>query len=195
LQKGQTVLIHAGAGGVGTFAIQLAKSLGARVATTASAKNHPLLKSLGADLCIDYKSTRFEDAIHDVDVVFDTQGGETLLRSFAVVRSGGTVVTVGGKPDGKFAKSWGLPLPMQWILALLARPISARAMKKNARFEYLFMRASGEQLAEIAKLVEGGAIRPVLDKTYPLDQAKEALAYVESAKGNSGAVGKVIVVP
>jgi len=191
LQKGQSVLIHAGAGGVGTFAIQLARSLGAKVATTASQKNHALLQSLGADVCIDYKATRFEDAVRDQDVVFDTQGGETLLRSFAVVKSGGTVVTVGGRPDGKFAKKWGLSWPLPWILALLARPITSRARQKNARFEYLFMHASGEQLARIAKLVDEGTIRAVIDKTFPLDQAKEALAYVEAGR----TVGKVVVVP
>jgi hypothetical protein len=104
LRAGQKVLIHAGSGGVGTFAIQLAKHLGAEVATTASAKNHALVRSLGADVAIDYKTTRFEEVAREQDVVFDTQAGETVLRSFAAVKAGGVVVTVGGRPDAKFAR-------------------------------------------------------------------------------------------
>jgi alcohol dehydrogenase len=108
LAGGTEDLIHAGSGGVGTFAIQLAKHLGAEVATTASARNHALVRSLGADLAIDYKTTRFEDVARDQDVVLDSQAGETLLRSFEAVKPGGVVVTIGGRPDGKFARAWGL---------------------------------------------------------------------------------------
>ena len=189
LQAGQKVLIHAGAGGVGTFAIQLAKHLGAVVTTTASARNHELVRSLGADVIVDYKTTRFEDVARDQDVVFDTQGGDTLLRSFACVKPGGVVVTVGGVPDAKFARAWGLSRPIQWVLAFMTRKITRLAKERPARFEYCFMKASGEQLSEIAKLVEAGVIKPVLDKKYPLDAAPEALAYVESGR----AAGKVIV--
>src|SRR5881394_3575155 len=154
LQAGQKVLIHAGSGGVGTFAIQLAKHLGAQVTTTASAKNHALMKSLGADVAIDYKTTRFEEVVRDRDVVFDTQAGETLLRSFDAVRSGGVVVTVGGRPDAKFARAWGLSTPLVWILGFLNRKVDRLARNKGARFEYLFMRASGEQLEQIGALVD-----------------------------------------
>lgn len=112
LQAGQNVLIHAGSGGVGTFAIQLARHIGARVSTTASARNHALVKSLGADVAIDYKTTRFEEVARDQDVVFDTQAGDTLLASFEAVKPGGVVVTVGGRPDAKFARAWGLGLPL-----------------------------------------------------------------------------------
>lgn len=116
LQAGQKVLIHAGSGGVGSFAIQLAKHLGARVATTASAKNHALVKSLGADVAIDYKTIRFEEVARNQDVVFDTQAGGTLLRSFKAVKPGGVVVTIAGPPDGDFARAWGLSLPLVWML-------------------------------------------------------------------------------
>ncbi len=146
LQAGQKVLIHAGSGGVGTFAIQLAKHLGAHVATTASAKNHALVKSLGADVAIDYKTTRFEEVAKDQDVVLDTQAGDTLLRSFEAVKPGGVVVTIGGRPDGKFARAWGLSLPLVWILGFLNRKVDRLARERRVRFEYLFMRASGEQL-------------------------------------------------
>jgi alcohol dehydrogenase len=189
LEPGMKVLIHAGSGGVGTLAIQLAKHLGAKVATTASARNHELVRSLGADLVIDYKTTRFEEVARDQDIVFDTQGGETLLRSFDAVKAGGVVVTVGGRPDGTWARGWGLSLPLVWILTLLARPITKRAKRRPARFEYLFMRPSGEELDQISTLVEKGAIRPVLDRTFAFDQTAEAVAYVESGR----AVGKVVI--
>ena len=189
LQAGQKVLIHAGSGGVGTFAIQLAKHLGAQVATTASAKNHALVKSLGADLAIDYKTARFEEVARDQDVVFDTQAGETLLRSFDAVRSGGVVVTVGGRPDAKFARAWGLSLPLVWILGFLNRKVDHLAREKRVRFQYLFMHASGEQLEGIGALVDGGVIRPVLDWVFPLEAAAEAISYVESGR----AVGKVVI--
>jgi len=189
LQAGQRVLIHAGSGGVGTFAIQLAKHLGAQVATTASAKNHALVKSLGADVAIDYKTTRFEEVARDQDVVFDTQGGDTLLRSFKAVRPGGVVVTIGGRPDGKFARAWGLGLPLVWILGLLNRKVDRLARERRARFEYMFVRASGEQLEKIGALVDQGVVQPVLDRTFPLEAAADAVSYVESGR----AVGKVVI--
>jgi alcohol dehydrogenase len=189
LRVGQKVLIHAGSGGVGTFAIQLAKHLGAQVTTTASTKNHALVKSLGADIAIDYKTTRFEEVVRDQDVVFDTQGGETLLRSFEAVKPGGVVVTVGGRPDAKFARAWGLSLPLVWILGFLNRKVDRQAKQKGVRFEYLFMHASGEQLEKISALVDQGAIKPVLDRTFPLGEAADAISYVESGK----AVGKVVI--
>ena len=189
LRAGQKVLIQAGSGGVGTFAIQLAKHLGAEVATTASASNHALVKSLGADVAIDYKTTRFEDVARDQDVVFDTQGGETLLRSFAAVKPGGVVVTVGGMPDGKLARAWGLALPLVWLLELLHHKIDRAARSKGARSEYLFMRASGEQLEKIGALVDQGAIKPIVDEVFPLSAAAEAIAYVESGR----TVGKVVI--
>ncbi len=189
LQAGQKVLIHAGSGGVGTFAIQLAKHLGAQVATTASARNHALVKSLGADVAIDYKTTRFEEVAKDQDVVLDTQAGDTLLRSFEAVKPGGVVVTIGGRPDGKFARAWGLSLPLVWILGFLNRKVDRLARKKSVRFEYLFMRASGEQLEKIGALVDQGVIKPILDKTFPLEAAADAISYVESGR----AVGKVVI--
>jgi alcohol dehydrogenase len=189
LRAGQKVLIHAGSGGVGTFAIQLAKHLGAQVATTASTKNHALVKSLGADVAIDYRTTRFEEVAKEQDVVFDTQAGETLLRSFDAIKSGGVVVTVGGRPDAKFARAWGLSLALVWILGFLNRKVDRLARKKGARFEYLFMHASGEQLEKIGALVDQGVIRPILDKTFSLEAAPEAVSYVESGR----TVGKVVI--
>jgi NADPH:quinone reductase-like Zn-dependent oxidoreductase len=189
LRAGQKVLIHAGSGGVGTFAIQLAKHLGAHVATTAGARNHALMQSLGAEVVVDYRTNRFEAVVSDQDVVLDTQGGDTLLRSFDVVKPGGIVVTVGGRPDGKLARAWGLSLPLIWILGFLNRKVDRLARERNVRFTYLFMRASGEQLERIAALVDEGIIRPIIDRAFPLEAAADAIAYVESGR----AVGKVVV--
>jgi alcohol dehydrogenase len=190
LQRGQRVLIHAGSGGVGTFAIQLARHLGATVATTASARNRELVERLGATEVVDYKTQRFEDVVAPCDVVFDTQGGETLLRSFSVVKQRGVVVTVGGKPDGKFAKAWGLNPFLAFVLGVLAWPITRRARARQAHFEYLFMRPDGEQLSKIAALMASGTIAATVDRTFPFAETKQALAYVESGR----AVGKVVVV-
>lgn len=189
LQAGQKVLIHAGPGGVGTFAIQLARHLGATVATTASARNTELVQRLGADVIIDYKTTPFETVVRDYDMVFDTQGGDTLLRSFQVVRRGGVIVSVGGNPDGKFARAWGLNPLLVAILGLMSFRVTRAARRGGVRYEYLFMRASGEQLGEIGALLSQGIIKPVIDRVFPFDEVREALAYVEAGK----AVGKVVV--
>lgn len=189
LQRGQKVLIHAGSGGVGTFAIQLARHLGAHVTTTASAENHALVKALGAEVAVDYQTSRFEAVVKDQDVVLDSRGGDTLLRSFEVVKPGGVVVTIGGRPDGKFARAWGLSLPLVWILGFLNRKVDRLARQRRVRFEYLFMRASGEQLERLATLVDQGVIKPVLDNVFPFEAAAEAISYVESGR----AVGKVVI--
>jgi alcohol dehydrogenase len=190
LEAGQRVLIHAGSGGVGTFAIQLARHLGATVATTTSAKNRALVEGLGATEIVDYRTQRFEDVVAPCDIVFDTQGGETLERSFGVVKEGGVVITIGGRPDAKFAKAYGLNPIITLSLGVMMRKVTRLARERRARFEYLFMRPDGEQLGSIATLLENGIIRPVLDRTFPFAQTKEAIAYVEAGR----AVGKVVVV-
>ena len=186
---GSRVLIHAGSGGVGTFAIQLAKHLGAWVATTAGARNLDLVRSLGADQAIDYRAQEFDTVLSDLDFVLDTQGGETLQRSFTVVKRGGCIVSVGALPDAKFARAWGLNPFLVLALGFMTRKETRLARQTGVRYEYLFMRASGDQLARIAELIDGGIIRPVIDKTYPLDQIGAALAYSESGR----ATGKVVI--
>lgn len=189
LSAGQRMLVHAGSGGVGTFAIQLAKHLGVFVATTASERNRALCERLGADPVIDYKTTRFESVLRDLDLVFDTQGDATLERSFAVVRRGGIVVTIGGKPDAKLAREWGLNPLLGLALRFMMRKVTRLARQSDAHFAYLFVHPSGEQLAQIAELLEQRIILPVLDRTFALAEAKQALAYVESGR----AVGKVVL--
>jgi alcohol dehydrogenase len=189
LQRGHKVLIHAGSGGVGTFAIQLAKHVGAIVATTTSTVNLEWVKRLGADIVIDYKRDDFEKILRDYDAVLDTLGGETLEKSLRVLRPGGKLISISGPPDPDFAKEIGAT----WIVGLAMRLLSYRirrsAKRHHVSYSFLFMRPSGDQLREIGSLIDSGAIRPVVDRVFPFESTKEALAYVEKGR----AKGKVIV--
>jgi NADPH:quinone reductase-like Zn-dependent oxidoreductase len=189
LGPNQRVLIHAGSGGVGSIAIQLAHHLGATVFTTVGRRNVELVKQLGADVAIDYRSARFEDIAKDCDVVLDSAGGDTLVRSFESVKSGGIVVSIGNTPSAAFARSWGLNPIIVLAISVMSRKATAAARRHRARYEYLFMRADGAQLSEITRLVERGAIKPLVDKLFPLEQVRDALAYSESGR----ATGKVVI--
>lgn len=166
LQRGQKVLIHAGSGGVGSIAIQLAKHLGATVATTTSSDNVAMVRTLGADTVIDYQSQKFEDIVHDYDLVFDTLGGATREKSYSVLKKGGLLVSIIAPPD-----------------------TSGTAEKLGVKSEVFFMWPSGTQLAQIGKLAEQGIIKPLIDKTFSLDQAQEAFDYSQSGR----AKGKIVV--
>lgn len=185
----QRVLIHAGSGGVGSVAIQLARHLGATVVTTVGQRNVELVKRLGADVPIDYRSARFEDVVKDCDVVLDSAGGSTLVRCFECVKPGGVVISIGSTPSAAFARSWGLNPIIVLAIRVMSRKATAAARRHNARYEYLFMRADGEQLREITRLVESGAIQPLVDKVFPLEHVRDALAYSESGR----ATGKVVI--
>ncbi|GAA2404275.1 NADP-dependent oxidoreductase [Mycolicibacterium llatzerense] len=189
LRPGQKVLIHAGSGGLGSIAIQLAKHLGATVATTTSTKNVEWVKELGADVVIDYKTQDFATELRDYDVVLDTQGGETLDKSFQVVKPGGRVISVAGPPEPDFAREFGV----NWLLVQAMRALSfsvrRKAKPRSANYSFLFMTANGDQLRELAALVDAGAIHPIIDRVYPFDAILDALAYVE----NGRATGKVVV--
>ena len=189
LRAGQRALIHAGSGGVGSVAIQLAHHLGATVFTTVGRRNVDLVRRLGADVAIDYRSERFEDVARDCDVVLDSAGGDTLVRSFACVRPGGVVVSIGGTPSAAFARGWGLNPLLVFALGIMSRKATTAARRRGARYEYLFMRADGDQLREITRLVEAGAITPLVDRTFPLAQVRDALGYSESGR----ATGKVVI--
>lgn len=190
LQRGQKVLIHAGSGGVGTFAIQLAKHLGATVTTTCSARNAELVRSLGADVVVDYTKERFEAVAPGQHVVLDALGDkQTIARSFAALAPGGIVVSISGPPDPRFAREWGLNPLVRAAIWLLSRSTFRRARRHGARYEFLFMEPSRPQLLEIARLVDAGTLRPVIDRTFPLEQAREALAYSESGRAR----GKVVI--
>jgi alcohol dehydrogenase len=189
LRADQRVLIHAGSGGVGTVAIQLARHLGATIFTTVGQRNVELVKRLGADFPIDYRSVRFEDVARDCDLVLDSAGGDTLVRCFECVRPGGVVVSIGSTPSAAFARSWGLNPVIILAISVMSRKATAAARRHKARYEYLFMRADGEQLREITGLVESGVIKPLVDKVFPLEQVRDALAYSESGR----ATGKVVI--
>jgi alcohol dehydrogenase len=189
LKKGQKVLIHAGSGGVGTFAIQLAKHLGAIVATTTSTANLDLVKRLGADVFIDYRKDDFETILRDYDVVLNSLGGDTLTKSLRVLKPGGKLVSISGPPDPDFANDIGASWILRLVMRLLSYPIRKKAKRHRVSYSFLFMRASGDQLREIASLIDSGIIRPVVDRVFPFESTKEALAYVE----NGRAKGKVIV--
>jgi NADPH:quinone reductase-like Zn-dependent oxidoreductase len=189
LQAGQKVLIHAGSGGVGTIAIQLARHLGATVATTTSTANVPWVKSLGADVVIDYKNNDFETILRDYDVVLDTQGGKTLDKSLRVLKPGGKVISVAGPPQPDFAKEFGVNWLLIQAMRLLSFQIRRKAKRRGVTYSFLFMEASGSQLRELGSLIDSGAMRPVIDRVFPFQSTAEALAYVEKGR----AKGKVVV--
>jgi NADPH:quinone reductase-like Zn-dependent oxidoreductase len=189
LKKGQKVFIQAGSGGVGTFAIQLAKHLGATVATTTSAANVALVKSLGADVVVDYRTQDFEDVLRDYDVVLNSQDGRTLEKSLRVLRRGGKLISISGPPDPAFGAAIGASWFVRLVMRLLSAGIRRRAAARGVDYRFLFMKADGRQLREIGRLLEAGIVRPVVDRVFPFEQVDEALAYVESGR----AKGKVVV--
>ncbi|MEU9130401.1 NADP-dependent oxidoreductase [Kitasatospora sp. NPDC048540] len=190
VRPGQKVLIHAGSGGVGTIALQLARHLGAHVATTASAANADLVKELGADVVIDYRAQDFEQLLDGYDVVLDTLGGETLEKSLRVLKPGGKVISIAGPPDADFARELGAnPLLRQAMNALSFRT-RRRAKRHGVTYSFLFMKADGGQLRELTRFVDAGQIHPVVDRVFPFDRTRDAMEYAE--KGHAKA-GKVVI--
>ncbi|TIR40754.1 MAG: NADP-dependent oxidoreductase [Mesorhizobium sp.] len=189
LKKGQKVFIQAGSGGVGTFAIQLAKHLGATVATTTSASNMDMVSNLGADVIVDYKKDDFEKVLSGYDVVLNSQDNKTLEKSLRVLKPGGVAVSISGPPDPGFAREKGLSVVLNLVMRVLSAGIRRRAKRAGVRYSFLFMAANGEQLTKIASLIETGVIRPVIDRVFPLEQTNEALAYIEQGR----AKGKVVI--
>jgi NADPH:quinone reductase-like Zn-dependent oxidoreductase len=189
IKPGQKVLIHAGSGGVGTFAIQLARHLGATVATTTSAANAAMVKELGADVVIDYRSQKFEEELSGYDVVLNSLDAATLEKSLKVLKPGGKLISISGPPDPAFAQAQGLNLVLRLVLRLLSAGIRRKAKRAGVDYSFLFMRADGEQLSRITKLIEEGVIRPVVDRAFPFENLNEAFAYVDTGR----AKGKVVV--
>ncbi len=189
LKKGQKVLIHAGSGGVGTIAIQLAKHLGAFVATTTSTSNVEWVKALGADVVIDYKKHNFESVLQDYDVVLNSLGADVLEKSLKVLKPGGQLISISGPPTPQFAQEQGLSWGLKQVMRLLSYGIRRKARKAGIRYAFVFMRASGAQLREISALIESGAIKPVVDRSFPFESTADALSYVEQGR----AKGKVVI--
>ncbi|MBN8629995.1 MAG: NADP-dependent oxidoreductase [Rhodobacterales bacterium] len=190
LEPGQSVFISGGAGGVGTFAIQIAKWLGARVATTASPWGRALVERLGADQVIDYTIERFQDRLSGMDGAFDLMGGETLDATFGVVKPGGMVVSVAGLPEPETArKDLNLGPLMTAAFWFVSRKLRALARRHGVRYRFVFMHPSGAELEELAGLVTAGRLDPIVDKVFPFAEIAAAMAYLEAGR----AKGKVIV--
>lgn len=189
IKAGQKVFIPAGAGGIGTMAIQLAKYLGARVGTTTSTANIDLVKRLGADEIIDYKKQSFEQVLKGYDMVLGTLRGDEIEKSLQIVKPGSSVISLVGPPDAAFARARGMNFLMKFLFGLLSSKIIRQAKKRAANYSFLFVHPDGRQLAEIGKLIESTQILPVIDKVFSFDQTKEALAYLEAGR----AKGKVVV--
>lgn len=189
LKPGQNVLIHAGSGGVGTFAIQLAKHLGATVATTTSTANVELVRSLGADVVIDYKMQDFETVLSGYDVVLNSLDSDTLRKSLSVLKPGGKLISISGPPDPEFAREHGLNWVLHQVLRTLSFSIRRKAKARRVRYSFLFMRANGAQLSRITSLIEAGIIRPVMERVFAFEETNDAMAYVKTGRSR----GKVVV--
>jgi NADPH:quinone reductase-like Zn-dependent oxidoreductase len=188
LKPGQKVLVHAGAGGLGSTVIQLAKHLGAHVATTTTGATEVLVRDLGADVVIDYTKQDFSEILSGYDLVLDSLGGENLMKSLTVLKPGGLVIGVAGPPDSGFAKQLGAPKPFQFVMSFLSRKVRKAAKKLGVRYSFFFMRANGSQLGKLAALYDAGDLRPVLDSTFAFERTLDALTYVESGKVRAGKV-------
>jgi NADPH:quinone reductase-like Zn-dependent oxidoreductase len=189
LKKGQKIFIQAGSGGVGTFAIQLAKHLGATVATTTSTNNIALVKSLGADVVIDYKKEDFEILLKDYDVVLNSQDTKTLEKSLPILKPGGIAISISSAPDVDFAKQIGASWYVKLVMRILSSGVIRKAKRLGVKYSFLFMRAEGNQLSQITSLINAGILKPVIDKVFPFEQTNEAITYVESGR----AKGKVVI--
>jgi NADPH:quinone reductase-like Zn-dependent oxidoreductase len=191
IKPGHRVLVHAGAGGLGSTVIQLARHLGATVATTTSPDTADLVRSLGADIVVDYTQEDFSKELSGYDLVLDSLGGKNLEKSLTVLKPGGLAIGVAGPPDAGFAKQLGAPPFIGVAMHFLSRKVRKQAKALGVRYEFLFMQANGSQLRDLGTLYDGGQLRPVIDRTFPFDETVEAMAYVE--QGHTKA-GKVVVV-
>ena len=189
LKKGQKIFIQAGSGGVGIVAIQLAKHLGAFVATTTSTANVEWVKRLGADIVIDYKKDDFEKILHGYDVVLNSQDGKTLEKSLSVLKSGGKLISISGPPTPEFADAIKAPWFVKQVMRFLSAGIRSKAKRLGVNYSFLFMKANGGQLHQITELIDSGAIHTVVDRVFSFESTQEALDYVETGR----AKGKVVV--
>ncbi|KQM67678.1 NADPH:quinone oxidoreductase [Sphingomonas sp. Leaf17] len=189
LKRGQKILIHAGTGGVGTIAIQLARHLGATVATTASAANADLVKRLGADVVIDYRTQDFSELLSGYDVVLNSLDGKTLEKSLKVLKPGGKLISISGPPDPAFATAQGLNPVIRLVLRLMSAGIRRKAKRHGVDYSFLFMQADGGQLGQLGALIDQGTIKPVVDRIFPFENLNDAVDHVDSGR----AKGKVVV--
>lgn len=190
-RAGQRILIHAGAGGIGTFAVQYASHLGLHVTTTTSSKNVDFVKSLGADRVIAYDRENYLEAGGDYDIVYDTLGGAFTVDAFKVVKRGGAVISLSGPPDRDFARREGAGWLVRAVVWLMSHKVYAASTEAGATYCWFFTEPSGDQLREIAGLVESGAIKPVIDREFAFEQLPAALTYLEAGRARGKVVLKV----
>ncbi len=189
IKKGERVLIHAGSGGIGTFAIQYAKSKGAFIYTTTSTNNVTWVKELGADIVIDYKKESYLDIVKDLDIVLDTLGSNFTKDAFSVIKKGGKVITLIGDLDNETAKELGLNSFIRFLLSLKRMKIDRQIKKKSAFYRFVIIQPNAVQLEEITSLIEKEVIKPVIDKVFPFEDAIDALQYLKQGR----AKGKIVI--
>ena len=189
LKSGETLFISGGSGGFGAMAVPLAKARGIKVITNGSLENKERVLALGAEQFLDYKTEDYAQLLHDVDGVIDTIGGKDTEKQFSILKQGGKLVSLKGMPNGRFAKKMGLPLWKQWVFGFAGRSFDNMAKKRNQEYHFIFVQSSGEQLSEIAKVLEENQIRPSIDSIYSFEDIAKALVKVD--KGSSR--GKTIV--
>lgn len=185
---GQKVLVHAGAGAVGSVAIQLAQHLGAHVATTASGAGLDVVRELGADVVVDYRTQDFAAELTGYDLVLDSLGGDNLSRSLRALRPGGTAIGIAGPPEPAFARAAGLNPLLRLAIGALSSGVRRQAKRLGVTYEFLFMHADGAQLRQITTLVDGGVIRPLPVQRFTFDQTPQALAEVAAGRVRGKAV-------
>ena len=189
LKSGETLFISGGSGGFGAMAVPLAKARGIKVITNGSLENKERVLALGAEQFLDYKTEDYAQLLHDVDGVIDTIGGKDTEKQFSILKQGGKLVSLKGMPNGRFAKKMGLPLWKQWVFGFAGRSFDNMAKKRNQEYHFIFVQSNGEQLSEIAKVLEENQIRPSIDSIYSFEDIAKALVKVD--KGSSK--GKTIV--
>lgn len=192
VKPGQKVFIPAGSGGIGTFAIQLAKYFGAKVATTTSSKNLALVKNLGADQVIDYTKQEFDKVLQDYDMVLGTIKGDAIEKSIGILKPGSKIVSLVGPLDKAFAQARKLNFVLKFVFGLMSRKIIAQAKKRQVSYAFLFVRPDGAQLTEIGKLLETEQIKPVIDQVFAFEQAKDAMAYLAQGRAKGKVVIKIV---
>lgn len=188
-KQGESIFISGGSGGFGAMAIPLAKARGLKVITNGSIENKERVLALGADQFIDYKAEDFTKILSNIDCIIDSVGGNNLEKQFTILKQGGKLVSLKGMPNGRFAKNFGLPLWKQWLFLLVGYKFDKLAKKRNQEYHFIFVQSNGNQLKEIAQILEKNQIKPSIDSIYPFTEISQALQKVD--KGNSK--GKTII--
>ena len=189
VQAGKTIFISGGSGGFGAMAIPLAKARGLIVYTSGNAASRERVLALGADRYFDYRTEDYLQELKQVDYVIDSVGGAELSKQIKLLSSGGRVVSLNGMPNGRFARSFGLPKWKQWLLSLVGLSLDRQAKRVGATYDFLFVQANGSQLKRITELIEKLGIRPTISKVFTLEEANDALQSIDK----SSSLGKTVL--